>query len=226
MIRINLLPFRAARTKENIRRQLSIFLLSLVLTATGLYYYNLQLAGKITVLEDDVAATKIEIAAYRKKSKEVDNLKKRLNILEKKTEIVRNLEFNRGEPVHLMELMTEMVIEKRMWVTNLETRTIAKAPPKKAEPPKGRRAKRNAPAEKEDLKTEVMETRLKLKGYALDNQTVSDFLRRLEQSAYFTNVELIKTQQNKIREINLLTFGINCTKVPLQKPPLDRDTSK
>ena len=31
MIRINLLPFRAARKKENVRRQVSVFLLSLVL---------------------------------------------------------------------------------------------------------------------------------------------------------------------------------------------------
>jgi type IV pilus assembly protein PilN len=30
MIRINLLPFRAARKKENIRRQLSIYVLSVV----------------------------------------------------------------------------------------------------------------------------------------------------------------------------------------------------
>jgi len=33
MIRINLLPFRAARKKENIRRQISVFVLSVVCLA-------------------------------------------------------------------------------------------------------------------------------------------------------------------------------------------------
>ena len=36
MIRINLLPFRSTRQKENIRRQLSVFLLSIILTLVGL----------------------------------------------------------------------------------------------------------------------------------------------------------------------------------------------
>ena len=226
MIRINLLPFRAARTKENIRRQLSVFLLSFILTATGLYYFNLQLSTRIRTLEDDVAGTKLQITAYKKKAVEVDKLKKQLDTLEKKTEIVKNLELNRGEPVHLLTMMTDMVIEKRMWFTNLETRTIAKAAPAKAAPPKGRRGRKaKKPAAEELPKTQTMETHLKLKGYALDNQTVSDFLKHLENSPYFSNVELIKTQQNKLQNIELLTFGINCTKVPLKKAPRNQDKS-
>ena len=40
MIRINLLPFRSARKKENIRRQLSIFLLSLILAVVAIFGVN------------------------------------------------------------------------------------------------------------------------------------------------------------------------------------------
>ena len=36
MIRINLLPFRTARLKENVRRQMSYILLSFLLTLAGL----------------------------------------------------------------------------------------------------------------------------------------------------------------------------------------------
>ena len=45
MIRINLLPFRAARKKENIRRQVSIFLLSLAFLLIILFYYNWSLGS-------------------------------------------------------------------------------------------------------------------------------------------------------------------------------------
>ena len=51
MIRINLLPFRAARKKENIRRQVSIFLLSLVFLLIILFYYNSSLSSQIDGLK-------------------------------------------------------------------------------------------------------------------------------------------------------------------------------
>lgn len=38
MIRINLLPYRAAQKKENIRRQISIFLLLLILMTLALFF--------------------------------------------------------------------------------------------------------------------------------------------------------------------------------------------
>ena len=46
MIRINLLPFRAARKKENVRRQVSVFLLSFVLIIIGVFYYNMWLGNR------------------------------------------------------------------------------------------------------------------------------------------------------------------------------------
>jgi type IV pilus assembly protein PilN len=54
MIRINLLPFRAARKKENIRRQISVFLLSFFLMLAVLIYYNIHLGGRIKDLKTDV----------------------------------------------------------------------------------------------------------------------------------------------------------------------------
>ena len=40
MIRINLLPYRAARKKENIRIQFNIFIGSLILVALAIFYFN------------------------------------------------------------------------------------------------------------------------------------------------------------------------------------------
>ena len=52
MIRINLLPFRAARKKENIKRQITVYGLVIVLLITVMAYYFLQLNSTLTNLKD------------------------------------------------------------------------------------------------------------------------------------------------------------------------------
>lgn len=122
MIRINLLPFRAARKKENIRRQVSIFFLSLIFITMVLFYYNISLNNKIHELDTRVKDIRNQIAKYNIINKEIANIKKELDILNKKIDVIINLESNRKEPVRLLDAMTEMVIEKRMWFTRFEAK--------------------------------------------------------------------------------------------------------
>ena len=119
MIRINLLPFRAARKKENIRRQISVFFLSFFLMLAVLIYYNIHLGGRIKDLRTDVDATKNEVAKFQKITKQIEDIKKKLAVLEKKTEVIRKLETNRFEPVEMLDNMSEKIIANRMWFTSL-----------------------------------------------------------------------------------------------------------
>jgi len=119
MIRINLLPFRAARKKENIRRQISVFLLSFFLMLAVLIYYNIHLGGRIKDLRTDVDATKNEVAKFQKITKQIEDIKKKLAVLEKKTEVIRKLETNRFEPVEMLDNMSGKIIANRMWFTSL-----------------------------------------------------------------------------------------------------------
>lgn len=118
MIRINLLPFRAARKKENIRRQISIFFLSFFLVGIALFYYNTGLNSKVQELEIKVKNTRKELQKYNRINKEIASIKKKLAILEKKTDVIKNLELNRRDKVRLLDAMTDMVIAKRMWFTS------------------------------------------------------------------------------------------------------------
>ncbi|UCF89996.1 MAG: PilN domain-containing protein [Desulfobacterales bacterium] len=120
MIRINLLPFRAARKKENIRRQVSVFVLSLILVLILLVFYNFQLGGKIGKLNAKVQDTKTELEKYNKINKKIDRIKKDLAKLKTQMAIIEQLEANRHAPVRLLETLTEMVVEKRMWFTSLD----------------------------------------------------------------------------------------------------------
>jgi len=119
MIRINLLPFRAARKKENIRRQISVFFLSFFLMLAVLIYYNIHLGGRIKDLKTDVNTTKIEVAKFQKITQQIEDIKKKLAVLEKKTEVIRKLETNRFEPVEMLDNMSEKIIANRMWFTSL-----------------------------------------------------------------------------------------------------------
>ncbi len=187
MIRINLLPFRAARKKENIRRQVSIFLLSLIFVLLALMYYHFRLNHQVRTLNSQIKTTKKQLAGYQKISKEIDGIKHQLKILNDKLKIINELELNRKEPIHLLDTMTTAVIHKRMWFTNFGSRK----------------------------KT------VNIKGIALDNKTVADFMTGLEKTGLFASVNLNTLQKHQIkgRNINLKNFEISCTKASLAVPP-------
>ena len=64
MIRINLLPYREARKKENIRRHVSIFFLVIVFTFLSMFYLNNVLNKKIKNLGVSIENTKTKIKKY------------------------------------------------------------------------------------------------------------------------------------------------------------------
>lgn len=120
MIRINLLPFRAARAKENIRRQVSIFMLLLVFVLLVLWYTIILVDQKAAALEQDIAHVKQEISLYKAKADRVTEIQKALKILDQKLAVVANLKAMRREPVVLMESMPQLIIPERMWITSLQ----------------------------------------------------------------------------------------------------------
>ena len=119
MIRINLLPFRTERKKENVRRQVSLFLLSLVLVLLVLFYYNFSLNSKIGKLNKGIQTTNNELNKYNEINKEIARIKKNLEVLQKKMAVIEQLESDRYAPVILMDTMTQVLVSKRMWFTSL-----------------------------------------------------------------------------------------------------------
>jgi type IV pilus assembly protein PilN len=187
MIRINLLPFRAARKKENIRRQISIFVLMFALTVVTLIYYNGILNRKITGLETDIQTKKAELATYQKTIKEIQQIKKRLEDLQNKTRIINQLNVNREWPLSFLDSINDLIMEKRMWLTSLSL--------------KG--------------------SNVSIKGIALDNKTVADFMTRLEDSKLYSNINLQTINQKTILKYNLKSFDISCQKAAPKKAAAD-----
>jgi type IV pilus assembly protein PilN len=119
MIRINLLPFRKARKKENVRQQVSVFVLVLIFLILGMSYLALALSRKIENLDSRIKTSTQQLSELAVLTKEIDEIKKKLDIIKKKTTVIKNLEQNRKSSVILLDTMTNMVIPGRMWFTSL-----------------------------------------------------------------------------------------------------------
>jgi type IV pilus assembly protein PilN len=178
MIRINLLPFRSTRKKENIRRQLSVFVLSLILAVVAIFGANLLLGNQIDDLNSRITTTQSELVKYDKINKEIEEIKKKLDNLNKKLAVIRELEANRYEPVRLMDTLSQVIVEKRMWYTAL------------------------------DMKSELVTIR----GIAIDDKTVADFMLRLESSGLFSTVNLKTLKQTDVQKTAVKSFEISCRK--------------
>lgn len=119
MIRINLLPFRAARKKEDIRRQVSVFVLSLVMVLIVAGWFSFYLSGKIKTLNKEIQSTQEQVNKYNKINQEIADIKKKLELLNKKIDVIKTLDITRKAPVELLDDMSRLVVEKRMWFTDL-----------------------------------------------------------------------------------------------------------
>ncbi len=121
MIRINLLPFRVARKKENIRRQISVFFLMIVLTLVVLYGYTQMVNKEIEIVKDQTKQVNQQITKYKEKALRVKKIKKDLATLQEKLDIVGSLQTQRDKQLVLFDAMTRLVIPGRMWLVSFKT---------------------------------------------------------------------------------------------------------
>jgi len=120
MIRINLLPYRAARKKENIRIQVNVFLGSVVFVILLVWWVNSILSGRIDRLNAQITDTRAQVAKYKKIIDEIAEIKKKLNLLEKKITVIKSLEADRRAPVQNLDSLYNLLVEKRMWYDKIE----------------------------------------------------------------------------------------------------------
>lgn len=217
MIRINLLPFRAARKKENIRRQVSIFFLILFFMSALLVWYNVSLNNKTKKLKMLITDTEKELETYNNINKEITEIKKNLQVLQTKTDVMEELEIKRREPLEILDAMTEIIVGNRMWFTSFKVTEKVQV---QSEPAKGKQTKKQAavstgtPVRQPKRAVDII-----IKGVALDSKTVADFMIRLESSPLFSEINLKTIRQVLIKGLNLMEFEVNLTK--MQVKPLE-----
>ncbi len=117
MIRINLLPFRAARKQENIRRQVSVYFLSVVCLVTLMIYSYLNLSSELTKLKGEEAQLRSEMASYAKITREIALIRRRTKEIQDKFDVIKDLEKQGSGPVRLLEAIATSVPIDRLWLS-------------------------------------------------------------------------------------------------------------
>jgi type IV pilus assembly protein PilN len=194
MIRINLFPFRAARIKENIKRQVTIYLLSTVFLVLALSYYTLDFSKKAKTLKNDQDAKQHKLATFKATTAKLKQLKNTIADVELKLNTIQDLERGKTGPVKLLDDIATSVPRDKLWLVSLkESKGI-----------------------------------LTLAGTAMDNETVADFMNRLESTESMKSVELVKTQQKEIKtlKLNLMDFALTCKTYAYKEPPPPPTTKK
>jgi len=120
MIRINLLPYRAARKKENIRIQVNVFLGSVFIVILLVGWYNSYLGGRIKALNEEISSTREQVAKYKKINAEITEIKNKLTVLDRKIKVIQSLEADRKAPVQNLDYLYHLLVEKRMWYTQIQ----------------------------------------------------------------------------------------------------------
>jgi type IV pilus assembly protein PilN len=120
MIKVNLFPFRAARIKENIRRQVTIYLLSVVFLILASSYFYIDLNNKVNTLRKDRDDKQKELDSFKDTNRKIAALKKTIANVEIKLKTIERLEKGKTGPVKLLDDIAMSIPKDKLWLTTLK----------------------------------------------------------------------------------------------------------
>jgi type IV pilus assembly protein PilN len=115
MIKINLLPVRAAKKREFGRQQIVLLGLVFILGGIGNWVWYGRVDSELTQLDAQIARTKAEIAQLEKTIGEVKSIKEDKKALEDKLKILDTLKKGRTGPVKVMDELATLIPQK-VWL--------------------------------------------------------------------------------------------------------------
>lgn len=122
MIRINLLPVKAAQKKEQLRNQIIVSAVVVVFAVVGCFSFYQSLQAEISSVNTEIAQNDKEIAKLKKKIGEVNKFKKLQEELRTKLDVLAALKEAKAGPVHLMDDLISALPEK-LWITDFNEKS-------------------------------------------------------------------------------------------------------
>ena len=117
MIRINLLPVRAAQKKQKLRSQLTVMVLSLVLVGLLCGALFMQQQGINENLQDEIADINRRNTELQSRIGEVRDYEQRKADLEQKLSVLADLKSEKTGPVRLLDDLSNALPEE-LWLTS------------------------------------------------------------------------------------------------------------
>jgi len=112
MIRINLLPVRAAKKKEFIRFQLTIAALLTIFVVSLSLVYFLIVRSEVGMLNANITRGEAELVQLKRKVGELSRIKQQKKVVEEKLKVIKSLEAARTGPTTLFRTVSNAIPQK------------------------------------------------------------------------------------------------------------------
>jgi len=120
MIHINLLPVREARRAADVRQQLMQLILVVLVVGAGIGFVHSSMNHKIEVAQARVVQMQRDIDQFKPQLEQVAAFRKKKAQLEKKIDVIEELDRARSGPVRVMSELAARTPE-RLWLTSVKT---------------------------------------------------------------------------------------------------------
>lgn len=121
MIRINLLPFREARRRAELRDQLGLVVLAVVISGGLCVMLQIWSSTRVRHARNDVVRIEKKIAEYEPEMKQLRSFEAKKAEVERKLGVIRGLERSRTGPVRALDELATNTPD-RVWLTSLTAR--------------------------------------------------------------------------------------------------------
>jgi len=119
MIKINLLPVRAAKKKETMRQQISVAVMSTVALIIVIGYFDFNIRKQISEVIAKTDAANEELKKTKAQIGEVSRFKEAKKALEDKLGVIETLKKGKAAPVKMLDEFSRVTPEK-LWVSSFK----------------------------------------------------------------------------------------------------------
>ncbi|MEN6439998.1 MAG: PilN domain-containing protein [Syntrophobacter sp.] len=119
MIQINLLPVRVQKKQDQARQLLLAYLATVGILIFGIGYLWVSNEMEIDSLKGRVDRVKGEVAKYAKFEAALDQIKKKKELVDKKRQIITDLQKDRDTVVRMLALLSVQVPPEKVWLEKL-----------------------------------------------------------------------------------------------------------
>ena len=118
MVKINLLPIRVELKKKALVEHIILLVLCIALVAVGEYIMHQTLVNRLDSLKKEIADTKVEIKRLTAEAGEIEKFKQQKQELERKLDVINELNAKRTGPVEMLDELS-LIIPEKAWLTTI-----------------------------------------------------------------------------------------------------------
>ena len=205
MIRINLLPSRKAKRQEAGQRQFLGMGLAILVAIGFVVFVHLDANNELEKAQRENTLIRADVARLRQDLGDYDKIRAQREELLKQRKTIHSLEAGRTGPVYLLRELSEILSPGKGPTFDRVTyeEALRKDPNAGFSNWETKRAWLDSYSEEKQ--------KIKLRGSAKSNEDVAEFLKRLNSSVFFKDVNLDATAQASKGSVKYVNFGLSAT---------------